>query len=198
MIKHRPLAFIDIETTGGKSDRSRIIDIGIIRVENGKVVKTMNQLINPDTPIPYFITKLTGITNEMVWNQPNFQTIAPEIELILKDALFIAHNVNFDYEFIKNEFRGLGVSYNSDRACTVKLSRLLHPEQYRHGLDRIIERMQLDVKNRHRGYDDAEVLWKFFKSEINNDLFKTYHCLGTIITKSRICHTSQYDQLSLI
>jgi DNA polymerase III subunit epsilon len=184
-MNHRPLVFIDIETTGGKSDTSKIIDIGVIRVENGVVVKTMNQLIQPNIPIPYFITKLTGITNEMVWSQPDFKAIAPELELILKDALFIAHNVEFDYGFIKIEFKRIGIDFNCDRACTVKLSRLIHPEHYRHSLDKIIERMDLKVKNRHRGFDDAEVLWKFFQNESKIMRNSLYLYLNKVTTLSR-------------
>jgi DNA polymerase-3 subunit epsilon len=120
-MNHRPLVFIDVETTGGRSDKSRIIDIGIIRVENGRVVKTMNQLVRPDVPVPGFITRLTGITNEMLWGQPTFEAIAPELEIMFQDALFIAHHVDFDYGFIKSEFKRIGINFNSDRACTVKL-----------------------------------------------------------------------------
>jgi DNA polymerase-3 subunit epsilon len=165
MIKHKPLVFVDVETTGGRYNTSNILDIGIIRVENGVVVQTINQLVQPNVPISYFITKLTGITNELVWDQPQFQMLAPELETIFKDAIFIAHNVNFDYRFFKQEFKRIGITFNSDRMCTVKLSRRLHPEQRGHSLDRIIERMGLTVTNRHRGYDDAEVLWKFFMDE---------------------------------
>jgi DNA polymerase-3 subunit epsilon len=188
MIKYKPLVFVDVETTGGRYTTSHILDIGIIRVENGVVVQTINQLIQPNVPIPYFITKLTGITNEMVWNQPQFQTLAPELETIFKDAIFIAHNVNFDYRFFKQEFKRIGITFNSDRMCTVKLSRRLHPEQRGHSLDRIIERMGLSVTNRHRGYDDAEVLWKFFMDEYNKlgpELFVEAKKVTTLAKKAK-------------
>jgi len=197
-VKHRPLAFIDIETTGGRSETSRIIDIGVIRVENGEIIDTINQLVRPDMPVPYFITTLTGITNDMLWDQPNFESIAPELELILKDAVFVAHNVDFDYVFIKKEFKRLGISYNSDRACTVKLSRILHPEQRRHGLDKIIERMQLKVMHRHRGFDDAEVLWKYFADEYTANPLKTITSLDTVTTRARKAHSIDSNQLTLI
>lgn len=196
-MNHRPLVFIDIETTGGRSDTSRIIDIGAIRVENGRIVKTMNQLLQPGIPIPYFITNLTGISNEMAWSQPSFETIAPELELLLKDALFIAHNVDFDYGFIKKEFKRIGVNFNMDRACTVKLSRLLHPEYCRHGLDRIIERMDLIVENRHRGFDDAEVLWKFFEAETIKSPETIVLNLGSVTTRSRKVNKPQSSQIKL-
>jgi DNA polymerase-3 subunit epsilon len=197
-MNHRPLVFVDVETTGGRSDKSKIIDIGIIRVENGRVVETMNQLIRPDVPVPGFITRLTGITNEMLWDQPTFEALAPELEIIFQDALFIAHHVSFDYGFIKSEFKRIGINFNSDRACTVKLSRLLHPEQRRHGLDMIIERMGLSVENRHRGYDDAEVLWKFFEQESEQTSMDAFAALGTVTTKTiKKAVMKNTDQLSL-
>jgi DNA polymerase-3 subunit epsilon len=189
MIKHKPLVFVDVETTGGRYTTSNILDIGIIRVENGVVVQTINQLVQPNVPIPYFITKLTGITNEMVWDQPQFQMLAPELETIFKDAIFIAHNVNFDYRFFKQEFKRIGITFNSDRMCTVKLSRRLHPEQRGHSLDRIIERMGLTVTHRHRGYDDAEVLWKFFMDEyekLGSELFIQAKKVTTLAKKAKV------------
>lgn len=197
-IHHQPLAFIDIETTGGSSSNSRIIDIGIIRVENGRVVRTMNQLINPERHVPGSITNLTGITNQMVWSAPTFAGIASELEDILDGAIFIAHYVQFDYSFIKAEFERAGVNFNHDRACTVKLSRLTHPEQRRHGLDYVIKRMKLDVTNRHRGYDDAEVLWRYFKSEMDVDAHEIFKKLESIRIKA---HKNKYlaiDQLNLL
>ena len=119
---------------------------------------------------------MTGISNDMVWEQPTFRGIADDLELFLSDALFIAHNVNFDYSFIKAEFARLGNSFTMDRLCSVQLSRKLYPEHRSHKLDKIIERLGLAVENRHRAFDDAEVIWKFFQSEYDKlglDLFKT-------------------------
>jgi DNA polymerase-3 subunit epsilon len=198
MINHKPLVFVDVETTGGRYTTSHILDIGIIRVENGVVVQTINQLIQPNVPIPYFITKLTGITNEMVWDQPQFETIAPELETVFKDAIFIAHNVNFDYRFFKQEFKRIGITFNSNRMCTVKLSRRLHPEQRGHSLDRIIERMGLTVTNRHRGYDDAEVLWKFFMDEYNKlgpELFVEAKKVTTLAKRAKVEVSSRQTKL---
>jgi DNA polymerase-3 subunit epsilon len=194
---HQPLVFVDIETTGGRSNTSRIIDIGVIRVENGVVVRSLNQLVQPNEPIPTFISNLTGISNEMLWNQPTFDLIAPELEDILDGALFIAHHVLFDYSFIKAEFKRGGITFNSDRACTVKLSRLLHPERYRHGLDYIIERMNLTVEHRHRGYDDAEVLWKFVQSEMKVDSVQLFMKLAQVTTRARKNNKST-QQLKLL
>jgi DNA polymerase-3 subunit epsilon len=198
MLKHKPLVFVDIETTGGRYTTSHILDIGIIRVENGVVVQTINQLVQPNIPVPYFITKLTGITNEMVWDQPNFLALAPELETIFKDAAFVAHNVNFDYRFFKQEFKRIGINFNMDRMCTVKLSRRLHPEQRGHSLDKIIERMELTVAHRHRGYDDAEVLWKFYKYEykrLGPELFVHAKKVTTLAKKAKVETNSEQTKL---
>ena len=181
-VKHRPLVFLDIETTGLGPPGARITEIGALRVEDGRIVKTYKQLINPEVNIPSFITRLTGITNEMLWDSPTFKSIADDLELFLDGALFIAHNVNFDYGFIKSEFERIGYRFTMDRACTVKLSKKLYPEHRSHALDRLIERMNIDVTNRHRAYDDAEVLWKFFDTEqqrLGIELYKTLHKLTT-------------------
>jgi DNA polymerase-3 subunit epsilon len=181
-MKHRPLVFLDIETTGGSADRSRITEIGALRVEDGKVTTTYKQLINPEQPIPYFISKLTGITNEMVWDAPTFRDVADDLELFLDGAIFIAHHVVFDYSFIKAEFKRVGYEFNMDRACSVKLSRRLHPEYRRHGLDKIIQRMGLIVEHRHRAFDDAEVIWKFFSEESLQRGLHLFSDLNKVIT----------------
>lgn len=185
-MKHRPLVFLDIETTGGSARDSRITEIGALRVENCRVVGSFKKLINPEQHIPSFITRLTGITDEMLWDAPSFHDIADELEVFLDGSLFIAHNVNFDYSFIKMEFERMGQAFTMDRACSARLSRKLYPEHKSHALDRVIERMKIDVTNRHRAYDDAEVLWKFFAAELEKrdlELFKTLTKLTTFARK---------------
>jgi DNA polymerase III subunit epsilon len=182
IVKHRPLVFLDIETTGLTAQYARVTEIGALRVEEGRVVAKFKQLINPEMHIPPFITRLTGITNEMLWEAPTFRAIADDLELFLDGALFIAHNVDFDYSFIKAEFERINYRFKMDRMCSAKLSRRLYPEHKSHALDRIIERMQLDVVNRHRAYDDAEVLWKFYAAELKKrqlDLFLHMNKLTT-------------------
>ncbi len=174
---HKPLVFLDIETTGASARTSKITEIGAIRVENGRAVKSFKQLINPERSVPQFITRMTGISDEMLWDAPTFRTIADDLELFLDGAIFVAHNVNFDYSFISQEFAQIGYSFSMDRACTVRLSRRLYPQHRSHRLDMIIERMGLQVESRHRAYDDAEVLWKFFKAEnirLGDDIFSHF------------------------
>lgn len=171
---------MDIETTGASARTSRITEIGALRVENHQVVGTYNQLVNPEQPIPAFITNLTGISNEMVWEAPTFRGIADDLELFLSDAVFVAHNVGFDYSFIKAEYERIGNKFGMDRMCSVQLSRKLYPEHRSHRLDMVIERLGIEVKNRHRALDDAEVIWKFIQKEYEKlglDLFKTMDTL---------------------
>lgn len=184
-MNHRPLVFLDIETTGGSASRSRITEIGALRVEDGQIVGKFSKLVNPEEPIPYFITKLTGITNDMAWDAPTFRAIADELELFLDGSVFIAHNVNFDYSFIKEEYRKIKYNFNMDRVCSARLSRRLYPEHRSHALDRVIERLGIGVTNRHRAYDDAEVIYKFFKHEESKDIFKLFKNLDELTIKAR-------------
>jgi DNA polymerase-3 subunit epsilon len=184
-MNHRPLVFLDIETTGGSAHDSRITEIGALRVENGEVVRTYSQLLDPEQPVPAFITGLTGISTDMVRGQPTFAQIADELRQLLDGAIFVAHFVQFDYGFIKQEYARLGQAFNMDRLCTVRLDRRLYPEQPRHGLDKVIERMSLDVANRHRAYDDAEVLWKLFEHEYGRDKLELFRSMEKLLVYAR-------------
>ncbi|MFA9289190.1 MAG: exonuclease domain-containing protein [Weeksellaceae bacterium] len=157
------LSFVDIETTGARMNYDRIIEIGILRVEDGKIVKTYEQLVNPGIHVSPFITQITGIATEDVVNAPTFEEIKEELYEILEDSIFVAHNVRFDYGFIKNEFRRFGMSFQSKQLCTVKLSRMLYPQYKKHSLDALIERFQFDCERRHRAFDDAKILWDFYQ-----------------------------------
>jgi DNA polymerase-3 subunit epsilon len=163
-MQHRPFVFLDIETTGASPAFARITEIGAVRVENGLVVARFSRLVNPEQPVPAFITRLTGITDEMLWEAPSFSAIAAELEDFLTGAVFIAHNVQFDYSFLKAEFDRLQRPFVVDRFCTARLSRRLYPTQRRHNLDTILTVHGISVKNRHRALDDAEALFEFFQS----------------------------------
>lgn len=197
MIKHRPLVFLDIETTGLGPPAARITEIGALRVENYKVVSTFKQLVNPEVKLPSFITRLTGISDDMLWDSPTFRGIADDLEVFLDGALFIAHNVNFDYGFIKSEFERIGYKFNMDRACSVRLSKKLYPEHRSHALDRLIERMNIDVSNRHRAYDDAEVLWKFFDAEQQKRGIEIFKTLTDITSFARLAGSQDYRSLPI-
>ncbi len=157
------IAFIDIETTGASLTRDRIIEIGVLRVENNKLVGTYRTLVNPEAYLPPEITLLTGITEKELDRAPTFSKVKKELLEILDDCIFAAHNARFDYGFIKRELRREEVSFRARNLCTVKLSRQLYPRYRRHGLDEIIDRFGIVCEQRHRAFDDAEVLWKFYQ-----------------------------------
>ncbi len=164
MTDHTPLVFVDVETTGlSARTGGRVIEIGAIRVENNKVVAKYKQLLHPGTDIPHFITNITGIKDEDVEKAPTFEEVAHDVSSFFKDALFVAHNVNFDYGFMQHEFLKAGLKFQKDRLCTVRLSRWWFPEQRSHSLDKIIQRHGFSIKNRHRAYDDAAVLHAFYE-----------------------------------
>lgn len=158
-----PLVFVDIETNGINHIRGRVIEVAAIRVENGKVTQTFRSLIDPESELPYFITKLTGITNDDVKKAPTFDQIAEDLKAVLSDAIFVAHNVRFDYSFLKQEFSRLGMHFLPKQLCTVKLSRALYPHVKGHKLSDVIQRHNFSFNQRHRAYDDAAVLWQFMQ-----------------------------------
>jgi DNA polymerase-3 subunit epsilon len=186
----RPLVFLDIETTGASpSVGSRITEIGALRVEDGKVVGTFSQLVNPEQHVPSFITRMTGISDDMLWEAPLFRSIADELELFLDEAIFVAHNVNFDYSFIKAAFADMGSKFNMDRMCTAQLSRRLYPDQRRHNLDTIIARHGFVVKDRHRAFDDAKVLYEFYQRAIEEHGLEAYRAMEHLLIRSRLAAT---------
>ena len=156
------LAFVDIETTGGNSERDRITEIGIKTLANGQQI-AWECLVDPQTFIPQNIQRLTGITPEMVAGQPPFDELALQIKRELEGKIFVAHNARFDYGFIKASFKRLGLDFRPKVLCTVKLSRLLFPQQARHNLDTIIAAHGLTVSARHRALGDADLLLQFWR-----------------------------------
>lgn len=176
---------MDIETTGGSPLSSRITEIGALRVENGKVVGKFSQLVNPEQHVPSFITKMTGISDDMLWEAPLFRSIAAELELFLDGAIFIAHNVNFDYSFIRTAFADMGSKFDMDRLCTARLSRRLYPDQPRHNLDTIIARHGFVVKDRHRAFDDAKVLYEFYEKAVTDHGLEAYRAMDHLLVRTR-------------
>jgi DNA polymerase-3 subunit epsilon len=162
-VLQQPLVFVDIETTGGSHFTSRVLEVGVVRVENSRVVATYQTLLHPDSDIPPFITGFTGITNAQVADSPRFAAVADELAEILDGAVFVAHNVRFDYSFLKMEFERAGVPFRPQLLCTVRLSRRLFPQFRTHKLQDLIVRHGLEAPARHRAYDDAHCLWQFYQ-----------------------------------
>ncbi|MCC7356095.1 MAG: 3'-5' exonuclease [Candidatus Doudnabacteria bacterium] len=171
MIDTANFTIVDVETTGGNPYFNRIIEIGILRVEKGEVVAKYQTLLNPLRELPEFITKLTGLRDEDLIDAPTFEDKKDEILELFEDSVFVAHNVGFDYDFIKEEFRRVGYGFDAQQLCTVRLSRALFPKEKHHNLGALIERYNFSPENRHRAFDDAQVLWNFLQM-LNSQLEK--------------------------
>lgn len=173
----KKLAFIDTETTGLSVTRDRIIEIGIVRVEENKIVAKYQTLLNPGFIFPEIITNITGITPGQLESAPTFRQVKNDILELLKDCVFVAHNVRFDYAFLKNEFKREMTTFSAKHFCTARLSRSLFPRERHHNLDSIIERFNISCENRHRAYDDAYVLWEFYKklqTSVSEEILDTF------------------------
>ena len=156
-----PVVFVDIETTGGSYRNSRVLEVAAIRFENGEIVKEFSTLIDPGTRIPPVITSITGITQRDIVGAPAFEDVADELLEILDGAVFVAHNVRFDYSFLKQEFSMIGTSFAPRLLCTVRLSRYLYSDQKGHSLEKLIARHSIPVLERHRALEDARAILYF-------------------------------------
>lgn len=156
MKKNLTYAVIDIETTGGRADRDRITEIGVVITDGKNIIDSFESLVNPETSIPYEITRLTGIDNQMVSDAPKFYEIAKRIVEMTEETIFVAHNVRFDYGFIQEEFRRLGYAYTRKKICTVVLSRKAFPGLRSYSLGNLIQHFNIEAERRHRALDDAK------------------------------------------
>jgi DNA polymerase-3 subunit epsilon len=163
-------SIVDIETTGHSS---KITEIAIFIFDGQKVVDQYTTLVNPECYIPPFITNLTGITNAMVSNAPKFYEIAKKVSELLKDTIFVAHNVNFDYNIIQKEFKELGASFKLKKLCTVRLSRKLIPELKSYSLGALCATQNIEIKDRHRAKGDAEATTILFQQLLALDTNQT-------------------------
>lgn len=159
-------SIIDIETTGGNKNTGRITEIAAFNHDGHKVVDSFSTLVNPEMPIPPFIVNLTGITDEMVADAPKFEDIADELERFTSDSTFVAHNVNFDFGFIREEFRRIGRDFKRKRLCTVQLSRETFPDLASYSLGKITDQLGIELNGHHRAEADAKATIKLFEKII--------------------------------
>lgn len=157
------MVILDIETTGGSHLYDRITEIALVRIEDGEIVDTWQSLINPERPIPITITYLTGITDEMVKDAPTFAEIAPTLYQYLNGMILAAHNVRFDYGFLKAEYQRIEATLRLRTLCTVKLSRRIFPGHKGHGLDAIMQRHGITTDARHRAMGDVILVIEYLE-----------------------------------
>ncbi len=162
-------AIIDIETTGGNSKTDRITEIAIFLHDGTSIIDEFKTLINPERRIPFFITELTGIDDDLVADAPKFYEVAKHIVEITKDAVFVAHNVNFDYNFIKQEFKSLGYTFSTPKLCTVKLSRAIFKGFESYSLGKLCNSLGIPLSHRHRAEGDAKATVLLFEMLLAKD-----------------------------
>lgn len=160
---------IDIETTGGNNKSGRITEIAAFLHDGHKLIDKFSTLINPGIPIPPFIKKLTGITDEMVADAPTFAEISAELDRFTANSIFVAHNVNFDYSFIKEEFRRIGRDFKRKTLCTVQLSRHSFPGLESYSLGKITAQLDIGFVGHHRAEADARATVHLFEKIIHNE-----------------------------
>ncbi len=168
-MKSKHYTIIDIETTGGDPRKDRITEIAAYRFDGEKVVDSLETLINPGIPIPPFITRITGINNEMVQSAPKFFEVAKRLVEITQDSVFVAHNVRFDYSFIQREYRNLGYTFSRKKLCTIQLSKKLIPEAPSYGLTKLCNYVGITNEDRHRAAGDAKATLELFQQLIYSD-----------------------------
>jgi DNA polymerase-3 subunit epsilon len=154
---------VDVETTGGRAGTDRVTEIGAVKISGGKVIDQWHSLINPERRIPAFITELTGIDNAMVADAPRFADIAGDFAAFLGDAIFVAHNVNFDYGMIAGEYRRLERRFRYPKLCTVVSMRRHYPGRPSYSLKNLCREFGISLENHHRALDDAKAAAELLK-----------------------------------
>jgi DNA polymerase-3 subunit epsilon len=168
---NRIYSVVDIETTGGLKGGNRITEIGLVKVQHGKVIDTWTSLVNPERHIPGFITSLTGISDSMVYNAPVFAEVVKPLIDKLAGSIFVAHNVNFDYGFIKKECEMAGHFFKMPKMCTVVESRKAFKGLKSYSLGNLSTHFNLNLTSHHRALADAtataELLLLIQQSQFN-------------------------------
>ena len=207
----------DIETTGLSPRFNKIIEIGAVRIKDGRIQDTYSRFVNPEVPIPYSITKLTSINDNMVINSPTIEEVLPEFLEYVGDAILVAHNASFDTGFIKEFAKRQGLNFDVTIVDTMTLAHVLIPELGKYTLDRLCKQFNVSLENHHRACDDAyataEIFMKMLKMLHNKEIktinelnimgsaspesikkAKTYH--GIILVKNDVGRVNLYRLIS--
>ncbi|GGI92167.1 3'-5' exonuclease family protein [Legionella impletisoli] len=175
-------ALIDLETTGTHVTQDKITEIAVIIVTEKGVESTWNTLLNPNQSISEAIVLLTGISNHMVAKAPPFAEIAEDLIMLLQDCVLVAHNVRFDYAFLKNAFKSCGLSYQPSMLCTLKLSKALYPQFKRHNLANLVEQFGIPFEVQHRAKEDVFALYLMLQA------IKAECSLSMVLEQANILH----------
>jgi DNA polymerase-3 subunit epsilon len=163
-------AIVDIETTGGYASGNAITEIAIAIHDGNQTVDYYETLVNPQMSIPKYVQALTGITNAMISQAPLFDEVAEKIYELLHDKIFVAHNVNFDYSFIKYQLAQVGYVIDCKKLCTVRLSRKVLPGFASYSLGKLCRSLEIEVDQQHRAGGDTKATVKLFEHILKNDL----------------------------
>ena len=167
-------AIVDIETTGGFGAKNKITEIAIIIHDGENEVERFSTLVDPQSFIPKNITALTGITNEMVAEAPPFYEVAKRVWEMTENRVFVAHNVGFDYNIIRNEFKELGAKFQRKKLCTIRLAKKVFPGKSSYSLGVLCESLGIPLSNRHRALGDTEATAILFKRMYGLNEKKTF------------------------
>lgn len=174
ILKVREYAIVDIETTGGDAGSSRITEIAIRIYRDFQIIDSWESLVNPGIPIPAQIFALTGIDNDLVENAPFFEDIAETVYLLLKDRVFVAHNVNFDYSFLFKQLKDAGFLLQTKKLCTIRYARKVFPDLSSYSLGKLCKQLNIPLFNAHRAGGDADATILLFEKLLKTDTEHTY------------------------
>ncbi len=187
---------VDLETTGLSPDWDRIIEIGAIKVENGKIVDTFQQLIYPDCEISSFIENLTGITNEMLANAPNIDKVLPLFDKFVGNSIVVGHNVNFDINFLYEDYQLiLNKPFSNAFIDTMRISRKLYPDLEHHRLIDVIFHLKVTGSDLHRALNDCEYTYKCYEY-MKKEILETYGSLESFQALFKNNHHSKSIDLT--
>ena len=162
-------AIVDIETTGSYAANNGITELAIVLHDGNKIVDRFETLINPLSPIPHYVQVLTGIRPEMLEDAPVFSEVAGRVYEMLKEAIFVAHHVNFDYSFVKHQLECCGYELDTKKLCTVRLSRKVFPALPGYSLGKLCRELEIPIENRHRAGGDADATVILFEKILRAD-----------------------------
>ena len=172
---HAPYVVFDIETTGFSALKDKIIEIGAVKVENGRITERFSEFVNPQIPIPFRIEELTSINDNMVADAPTIDVILPKFEKFCEGCVMVAHNAEFDMSFIRKNYEDIGIEREDTVVDTVGMARFLLPQLNRFKLDTVAKAVGVSLEHHHRAVDDAsctaDIFVKFIEMCVERDIF---------------------------